>query len=47
VDGKPIQLLPASVAPTCAAFMNTTRCAGSPGDSRSMIAHTKGLRAVR
>ena len=34
---KPIQLLPASVAPTCAAFMNTTRSAGSPGDSLSMI----------
>jgi hypothetical protein len=25
---KPIQLFPASVAPTCAAFINTTRCAG-------------------
>ena len=23
--------------PTCAAFMNTIRCVGSPGDSRSMI----------
>ncbi len=34
---KPIQLFPASVAPTCAAFMNTIRCVGSPGDSRSMI----------
>ena len=34
---KPIQLLPASVAPTCAAFMNTIRCMGSPGDNRSMI----------
>ena len=34
---KPIQLLPASVAPTCAAFMNTIRWVGSPGDSRSMI----------
>ena len=34
---NPIQLLPASVAPTCAAFMNTIRCVGSPGLSRSMI----------
>lgn len=34
---NPIQLLPASVAPTCAAFMNTMRCITSPGDSRSMI----------
>ena len=34
---NPIQLFPASVAPTCAAFMNTTRCVASPGDSRSMI----------
>lgn len=34
---KPIQLLPASVAPTCAAFMKTIRWVGSPGDSRSMI----------
>ena len=35
---KPIQLLPASVAPTCAAFMNTTRCAGCRGDSTSITA---------
>ena len=35
---KPIQQLPASVAPTWAAFMNTMRCAGCPGDSASMIA---------
>jgi len=34
---NPIQLFPASVAPTCAAFMNTTRWVGLPGDSRSMI----------
>ncbi len=34
---KPIQLFPASVAPTCAAFMKTIRCIVSPGDSRSMI----------
>jgi hypothetical protein len=32
-----VQLLPTSVAPKCAAFMNTTRCVGSPGESRSMI----------
>jgi hypothetical protein len=30
---NPIQMLPASVAPTYAAFMNTMRCVGSPGDS--------------
>jgi hypothetical protein len=35
---NPIQLLPASVAPTCAAFMNTIRRAGSRGESASMIA---------
>ena len=35
---KPIQLFPASVAPTCAAFMNTIRCAGWLGESASMIA---------
>ena len=35
---KPIQLLPASVAPTCAAFMNETRCAGWLGESASIIA---------
>ncbi len=34
---KPIQLLPASVAPTCAAFMKLIRCAGWPGESASMI----------
>lgn len=33
----PSQLLPASVAPTCAAFMNTMRLAGSLGLSASMI----------
>ena len=27
---NPIQLFPASVAPTCAAFMKTMRCVGSP-----------------
>jgi hypothetical protein len=27
----------ASGVPTCAAFMKTTRCTGSPGLSRSMI----------
>ena len=35
---KPIQLFPASVAPTCAAFMKLIRCAGWLGDSASMIA---------
>jgi hypothetical protein len=34
---KPIQLLPASVAPTWAAFMNTIRCAEWPGESASMM----------
>ena len=34
---KPMKQLPASVAPTCAAFMNTTRWCGLPGDSASMI----------
>ena len=34
---KPIQLLPASVAPTCAAFMKLMRCAGWRGDNASMI----------
>jgi hypothetical protein len=34
---KPIQLFPDSVAPTCAAFMKTTRCTGLRGDSASMI----------
>ncbi len=34
---NPIQLLPASVAPTWAAFMNTMRCAGWLGLSASMI----------
>ena len=34
---KPTQLLPPSVAPTCAAFMNTTRWAGLAGESASMI----------
>jgi hypothetical protein len=44
---KPIQLLPASVAPTCAAFMNTTRCAGWLALSASMIARMYGVRSVR
>ena len=35
---KPVQLLPASVAPTWAAFMNTTRCTAEEGDSASMMA---------
>ena len=34
---KPRKQLPASVAPTWAAFMKTMRCAGCPGDSASMI----------
>jgi len=34
---KPIQLFPASVAPTCAAFMNTMRWTAELGDSASMI----------
>ena len=33
---NPIQLLPASVAPTCAPFMNEIRVAGSDGDRASM-----------
>jgi hypothetical protein len=35
---KPSQLLPASVAPTWAAFMNTTRWQGCEGESASMMA---------
>jgi hypothetical protein len=35
---KPIQLLPASLAPTWADFMKTTRCTGLAGESASMIA---------
>ncbi len=31
VDGDPDPVVAASVAPTCAAFMNTIRCVGSPG----------------
>jgi CubicO group peptidase (beta-lactamase class C family) len=34
---NPIQLFPASVAPTCAAFMNTIRWTAELGDSASMI----------
>ncbi len=35
---NPMKLLAPSVAPTCAAFMNTTRRHGSAGDSASMMA---------
>ena len=34
---KPSQLLPASVPPTWAPFMNTIRCAGWAGDRAAMI----------
>ncbi len=38
---KPIQLFPASVAPTCAAFLKTTRCSRLHGGSASMIPRKK------
>ncbi len=44
---KPIQLLPASVEPTWAAFMKTTRWTGEPGDKQSMICCMYGVRLVR
>ena len=34
---NPMKLFPASVAPVCAAFMNTTRSMGLEGDRLSMI----------
>ena len=39
---KPRKLLPASVAPTCAPFMNTTRRQGCDGDRQSMISRKYG-----
>jgi len=44
---RPIQLFPASVVPTCAAVMNTTRCSGLRGVSASMIPRVQGVRLVR
>jgi hypothetical protein len=40
-------LLPISVAPSCAAFMNTTRSTGEVGDRQSMMAFRYGVRLVR
>ena len=44
---NPSQLFPASVAPTCAAFMNTTRRAGCVGESASITSRRNGVRLVR
>ena len=44
---KPSQLLPASVAPTWADFMKTTRRAGWVGDSASITSRRNGTREVR
>ena len=43
----PSQLLPASVLPTCAPAINTTRCVLLRGDSSSIISRRYGVRSVR
>ncbi len=43
----PIQLLPASVPPTCAPFIKTTFSTPLEGDRQSMISRKYGVRSVR
>ena len=43
----PIQLLPHSVPPICAPFMNATRSIRDDGERQSMISRKYGVRSVR